>query len=1115
MRLAHLLSASALATTAVVALPGVAFAQASAASADAQDASGTAQDPAVGDAQDTAAEGGTDVVVTGSRIRRPNLESTVPITSISGESLLDQGNNNIGDTLNELPQLRSTRAQANPSTGIGIAGLNLLDLRGLGTNRTLVLVNGRRHVAGDLTSNAQSPDINTIPNDLLERVDIVTGGNSAIYGSDAIAGVVNFILRRNFDGVQVRGQTGISTPGAWGGNQYISAMVGKNFGDGRGNITLHAEYARQDRVFTSDVPYLRTVEGLGIVDSDPGGTVNGSDGNPDQIYFRNITNRNGSRYGTVFITQPNAAPSCGLGVGGTAYNCLLVFDQAGNLSPSTETARFSTGPIGGAIGGNLDNGREEEFSSILPAQDRYNFNLLAHYRFSDAAELFVEGKYVRIDTQGSNSGAGGISGGFVSFDRRERIRVDNPFLTPAQRTTIANALLASGCNSSLSTACSTTTANSGPLTAAQIAAIGEGSYRFSLGRTEVAGGIRDERFRRETYRVVGGLRGTFNDDWNYEISANYGRMNEFTRTRGFVDNQRLALSLDAGRNPVTGQIQCRAQFDPASAVAYDTGAFQTGGTTRSNAGQAARLAADIAACVPFNPFGGTANNTAARNYFNVNTTNEGWSEQFVASGFVGGDTSGFFNLPGGPVRFAVGAEYRREDVYFKQDDFAGTAGNTNNVVLGLYLDPPAFEVKEAFGEIQIPILKDSPFFHDLTVSAAGRAAQYQGGVGTVYAYNVGVDWAPVRDIRFRGNYSRAIRAPYVTETSGSQTPNFSPGFSDPCNPAQIGTGTQFRAANCAADLGALLANITSRTYGLPVISGSNPNLDAETSDSYTVGVVMQPRWVPGLALTVDYYDITVNDIIASPTAQQIANSCYDQPTLDNVFCKSFQRFRGPGVGPFNEVPGEITGNTLFQVPLNYARRVRRGIDAQLAYRTNVTDNVRLNTNLIYTHNFQISNFENPGDPTFENRILSELGDPQDEFRLDTDIGIGPFTFGYRMRYIGPMTVGFWENYNSLGGRAPQNLDAADITEYPATFYHDLRFEWDVIGAPGGSRNIGRDLNFFVGVDNVLGTPPPLGATGSGAGGGGAAGDRPGSANATGAIYEVRGRQFYAGFRARF
>jgi len=1074
------------------------------------------QDPAdlPGSPAATPAEGQA-IIVTGSRIARPDLESTVPIASISGDTFIQQGNTNVGDTLNELPQLRSTRQQQNPSTGIGIAGLNLLDLRGLGTNRTLVLVNGRRHVAGDLLSNAQSPDINTIPNDLIERVDVVTGGNSAIYGSDAVAGVVNFVLRRNFDGFQIRGNVGISEPGTYGANQYISGMWGANFGEDRGNITLHAEYAHQDRVFASDIPWLRTVEGLGVVDSDPAGTPNGSDGNPDSIYFRDIRNRNSSRYGLVIVSQPNAAPGCGLGVGGTAYNCLLVFDAQGNLSPSTETTRFSTGPIGGAVGGNLDTGREDRLYSILPQQDRYNFNLLAHYEFSEAAEVFVEAKYARIETLGSNSGSAGIQGALTQFDRRERLRLDNPFLTPSQRTTIGNAILASGCNSSLSTPCSTASANSGPLTDAQRAAIADGSYRFSLGRVEVAGGVRDERFLRETYRVVGGLRGSFLDDWTYEISANYGRMEEKTRTKGFVDMQRLMLSLDAGINPATGQIQCRAQFDPAAAVPFDTGAFQVGTATRGNAAQAARLAADIAACVPFNPFG-AAQNTGARNYFNVTTRNEGWIEQWVLSGFVGGDTSEFFNLPGGPIRFAIGAEHREENIFFQQDDFAGTPGNTNNVVLGdLYDFDDPFKVTEGFAEIQLPILSDIPFFHELTLSGAGRVAKYQGGVGTVWAYNAGVDWAPVEDIRFRGNYSRSVRAPFLTETGGAPVENFAPGFQDPCNPAQIGSGTQYRAANCQADLGPLLGNIVSRSYSLPIVSGPNPDLSAEKSDSWTVGAVIRPRWVPNLSLSVDYYDITVNDIIVSPTAQQIVNSCYDQPTLANVFCQSFTRFRGTGTGPLNESPGDIQGNSLLQSPLNFARRVRRGIDTQLSFRADLTDNVRLSTYAIYTHNLKISNYENPGDPTFENRILGELGDPKDEFRIDTDLTFGAFTIGHRLRYIGPMVVGLWENYYSLGGRPPQNEDAADIREYPEVFYNDIRLEWDLTEAQGQRGRLARDVIVYAGVDNVFNTKPPLGATGAGGGGGGGANDRPGSANSNGAIYDVRGRQLYLGIQAAF
>src|SRR4051794_3384878 len=182
------------------------------------------------------------ITVTGSRIRRPNLESTVPITSLGGEGIFEQGQNNIGDALNELPQLRSTFGQQNAGRFLGTTGLNLLDLRGLGTQRTLVLVNGRRHVASDILSNGVSPDVNTIPNDLIERVDIVTGGNSAIYGSDAIAGVVNFILKRDFEGFQVRGHVGISGYGG-GANQYVSGMYGMNFADRRGNVNPHARNA--------------------------------------------------------------------------------------------------------------------------------------------------------------------------------------------------------------------------------------------------------------------------------------------------------------------------------------------------------------------------------------------------------------------------------------------------------------------------------------------------------------------------------------------------------------------------------------------------------------------------------------------------------------------------------------------------------------------------------------------------------------------------------------------------------------------------------------------------------------------------------------------------------
>ena len=371
---------------------------------------------AIQNADATGASSEETVTVTGSRIRRPNVESAVPITSIGNEEFFQQAQNNVGDTLNDLPQLRSTFAQQNPGAGVGIAGLNLLDLRGLGTVRTLVLVNGRRHVPADILNNASSPDVNTIPNDLIERVDIVTGGNSAVYGSDAIAGVVNFILRRDFNGAQIRASAGVSSSG-FGGNQFISAMAGKNFAEGRGNITVQTEYARQERIYASDIPFFRTVNGFATVDADAGiPGSDSSDGFPDAVFVRDIRSSTTNRFGLVAVPQPQTGiggtPQCGIGTlanngpantNGTSFNCNYIFDQAGNLTAQTGN-RFGTGPTGTITGGNGQTSREGTQLSILPSTERYNTNMLAHYTFSPAFEVFFEGKYAVINAVGNQLG---------------------------------------------------------------------------------------------------------------------------------------------------------------------------------------------------------------------------------------------------------------------------------------------------------------------------------------------------------------------------------------------------------------------------------------------------------------------------------------------------------------------------------------------------------------------------------------------------------------------------------------------------------------------------------------------------------------------------------------
>jgi outer membrane receptor protein involved in Fe transport len=420
-------------------------------------------------------------------------------------------------------------------------------------------------------------------------------------------------------------------------------------------------------------------------------------------------------------------------------------------------------------------------------------------------------------------------------------------------------------------------------------------------------------------------------------------------------------------------------------------------------------------------------------------------------------------------------------------------GFTNGVSIPPF-EPEPFEVKEAFAEIRIPILRDMPFFEELTLSGAGRVANYDGSVGTVYSYNAGLDYAPVRDVRFRANYSRAVRAPNVSETAFPLVPNFTT-FTDPCN-TNLRTNNPNRLANCTAAVGANLPNLQPITYSLPIVSGSNPNLKEETSDSYTIGAVIQPRFLPGFSLSIDYYDITVNDIIAAVGAQGIVNSCYDLPTLDNVFCQQFTRFQGPGTGPNGELPGAVLGNSLINAPLNFARRERVGFDVNMAYRHNFSENVRLDTNLIYTHNIRIANFQSATDPNFADVILGELGDPEDEFRFDIDLTVNEFTLGYRLRFIGPQTINVFEGTNDTNGLPPSNLDAFSEEKYGAITYSDFRFEWNVDGNGG----LTDDFRFYVGVDNAFNQEAPFSLTSTGVGS---------------AIYEFRGRIYYAGIRARF
>lgn len=1064
MKLSRLLGATALAGS-LMFVPAVAFAQ---------------DEP---QSEATTEEGDGPIVVTGSRIVLPNLESTVPIHSVSGEEFFDTGQVSIGDVLNELPQLRNTFSQQNSTRFLGTRGLNLLDLRGLGTQRTLVLVNGRRHVGGDVLSNAVSPDVNTIPTDLIERVDVLTGGNSSIYGSDAIAGVVNFVLKDKFDGIQLRGQAGINVDYKDAGNQYVSLLAGKNFADGRGNIAVNIEYAHQSDFYASGRPNLRQNDAFVIVDTDL--TSNGDD-TPDRIFFRDIRSSTISSGGLTAIYQGSTTAistgACGRDGLGAAFTCTSLFTPSGALIGQTGT-RVGIGPNGSFIGGNGQTNREGRLTALSPDLERISVNALGHFEFSPAFVPFFEAKYVRTTAIGSQSGPFFTQGTTLGDGptNRERVRLDNPYLTAQARASLTTQLLAAanaGINPNATSGsgafAATATQTAAEVQAATIAAINAGTYRFTLRKNWVEFGTRDERIRRETWRGVVGIRGDFNDDWHYEISANYGQHDETNVILGNINIQRFLLALDSGVDPLNpgAGVQCRAKFNPAARQGYiDEGAI---------------FAADIAACTPINPFGQNASSQAARDYITMDTVAHGKISQFVASAYVSGDSSQWFELPGGPVGFSIGGEYRVEDTSYDLDPLTQAGYAFYNAIPSF--EAPAFKVKELYGELSVPLLKDTPFFHSLSLSASGRVADYNlGTTGTVFAWSVGGEWAPIRDIRFRGSYSKSIRAPNLVDLYSVPGQNFAPAFNDPCSARNINTGSSTRAANCAA-AGRPAGYDFVYQQSLEIVSGGNPALKEEKGTSFTVGAIFEPRFVPGLSVSVDYYDLTVDNVITAPTAQQIVNGCYDLADLNNQFCALFQRAPAGGAATGEEQFRIIEGS-LQQITLNYAKLKVRGIDTNVSYRHNF-DWGKVQVSGVWTHTLVNDSFTNPADPARINRILGELADPSDEINLKTAVTLGKVTLGYELHWIDKMYLNTYEDFNSLQGRPAENPDYAGIQKYPSVFYHDVRLDM----------NVTDKFNFYIGVDNVTNRKPPYGLTGVGAGSG---------------IYDNRGRYGYVGFKANF
>jgi outer membrane receptor protein involved in Fe transport len=1045
---------------ALAGLPGVAMAQDAAPADSAQCADENSN--SICDADEK-----KDLVVTGSRLTRPTLSSPTPVTSVNVAELTDRGSVSLGDSLNNLPSLRSTFSSGNSTRFIGTAGLNILDLRGLGTSRTLVLVNGRRHVTA--LPGTSLIDVNTIPVDLLERVDIVTGGNSAIYGSDAVAGVVNFILKRDFDGISIKGQGGVSSRGDRG-NYFISGTWGKNFADGRGNIAVSGEFARAEPLYFRDRNYLTGAYSgrcqFQLMDP-TGGEPFGTDGIPDNQFVCGVRNAAISDGGTVGALDPSSSST----------RRYLRFGSNG--MPFVDTPTLSYAPVGSGnqLGGQGSTLRNT--GMMLAGVERYTANLLFRYEFSDAMEYFAEAKYVHVwaNQEGQpsflNSGPQSVGGA--------PIRCNNGFLSAAALTALQSYGL-----------CPNPAVNT-----------------INLARFNIDFGGRGEFHKRDTYRVVSGLRGTFNEDWKYELAVNYGRLETSQRS---LNNLKLF--------DVNGNLD---GFNLASNAVLAPVGFTGTNFELNSAGQRVICAVNASSnvrpdCVPINLFGFGAPSRAALAFVNTEGHREERAEQFIVSLNLAGDLSQLFELPGGPVGWSLGGEYREETARSAWDALVASGGTFLNALQPF--NPPKLTVKEVYGEVDLPLLKDMPFAKELTVRGAGRMSDYNTTTGTVYAWNVDGIWAPINDIRFRAAYATSVRAPTQSDLFSPNSQNFA-FIADPCDQANILSGPN-RVANCAAagvpttynaaasaacastafsgPVGTPWVNCLARTSSTSFTSGGNPNLVAEKGKSLTLGVVIEPHWIPGLNFTVDWYRIRVESLIATLGAQTIINLCYDSPSLANQYCANVNR--DPATGLFANPAALSSG-------INFAAQKTEGIDFDLSYRKTFDNGQKLSIRAIATRVIKLDNYVSPTSPTLPDRQMGELGDPIWAAGLTFNYDFGAVDVTYSARYIGKQTIGAWEAQNRYTGFCPasgttgssgrsctpgqlalldpQNADQFSQIYYPSALYQNVRLNFELPG---------KKYAFYVGVDNFMDKKPPLGLLGT----------------AGGDDFDTVGRLFYAGFR---
>jgi len=894
-----------------------------------------------------------EVVVTGSRIKRADYISNSPVTSVDSEQFEITGTVNTESLLNTLPQVVPGLDRTSNNPGNGTASV---DLRGLGTSRTLVLVNGRR---ASPTNQGGTVDINTIPTALIKNVDVVTGGASAVYGSDAIAGVVNFTLDDEFQGIEASAGYEITEEND---ASLFSADItfGGAFAKGRGNAVVNVSVADRDQLLQGDRSFSEFAQFDGT----------DADGNP-----------------FLFNGGSTIVPGTAIFNGGFNTPPGIIFNPDGSARPFETTG-------------------DNDFYNYAPAnfiqlpQERLQVTGLFKYELTEKVEAYSEFFYTKSEVPQQLAPSTGFETGPFTLD-------GNPFITPD-----AQALLS--------------------------AAIGNGVDSDGDGIDDLAIGTVRRRFEElgprfsnndfETVSLVAGLRGAFgNSDWSYDAYIQYGSSEGENTLLGDLSASRFAQSL-----LLDGNGGCA---DP------------TGG------------------CVPTNIFGAGNISQESAAFLTTELQADQEFEQTIAA----------FNVTGniGSVGLAGGIEYRDQEFDFVPNDALATGD-----LIGFNSAPPSggdFDVTDIYAEALIPLLSDLPYAKNLELELAARVSDYS-TIGSVETFKAAGSWAVNDQVRFRGGYNLAIRAPGIGELFAPQGEGF-PGAIDPCS--ALGAPSAAVAAICAAT-GVPQNAIGSSAIDLPsnqvrILAGGNPDLTEEEATTITFGVVVNPT--DNLTLSVDYFDIEIEDAVAAfgGSAANVLNICFDPADsaggVGSDFCNVINR-RADGTIDFITLSSQ-----------NVGLQTLKGFDLTAAYQTEAFGgDLTLRYLGTITEEQEFTAFDGATPIECAGLFGDTCGEPLAEYRHRATLG--------------------WAGEKLSAQLLWRHVGSTDDDDDGQTFFVETLDSEDYFDLSGGyTFNDRYSLTF--GVDNLFDKEPPI------------LGGNQAQANTFPSTYDVFGRTYYAKFNARF